>query len=108
MTTMTNEQLRAASERVMEHGIPEVPPEEFHKMIQAAWKMPVDKGDAKVPMSGKPVIVGFVAGALCFALGAGFGYFAATEVMDNTPITQGDSGYPIDRGVPAGPAYGTP
>ena len=103
MTTMTNEQLRAASERVMEHGIPEVPPEEFHKMIQAAWKMPVDKGDAKVPMSGKPMIVGFVAGALCFALGAGFGYFAATDVMDGATYPQPTSGYTPGGDVPADP-----
>lgn len=46
MTTMTNEELPQASERVMEHGIPELPPEELHKAIPAPREMPTYRGDA--------------------------------------------------------------
>lgn len=96
MTTMTNEEVLLASEKVMEHGLPEVPPEEFHEAIQASWHMPVDKGEGKEPLSRRPLVVGFFAGALCFALGAGAGYWASTAVTDREPVsTSGNpSGYP--------------
>jgi hypothetical protein len=101
MTTMTNEEVRLASERVEVNGLPEIPPEEFHEAIQASWKMPVNEGKEKEPLSQRPLVVGIFAGALCFALGAGAGYWAATEVTDRAPIS--DSGNP--SGYPGGDVY---
>jgi hypothetical protein len=87
MTTMMNEEVRLASEKVLEHGLPEVLPEEFHEAIEASWEMPAYEREVKTPPSRRPLVVGLIAGALGLAIGAGAGFYAQpTRMPEPEPI----------------------
>lgn len=86
MSTMTNEEVLQASERVTQRGTTEVTPEELHMAIPAPRKMPDYQGDAKAPLSRKPFVVGVLAGALGLALGTGAVFWASSAVTEREPI----------------------
>jgi hypothetical protein len=86
MTTMMHEDVQLASEKVLEHGLPEVLPEEFHEAIQASWEMPAYEREVKTPPSRRPLIVGLVVGGLALAAGFGVGYYAQSTLTEAESI----------------------